>query len=488
MQNQAQSIGRIITMVVFVLACFSLILFMWVTFGGPVPFQPHGYRFKVPLEEASQLTKEADVRISGVAVGKVKNVELDDGKALTTIEMDEEYAPVPVDTRVVQRTKSLLSEAYLEITPGSPDSPELAEGKTLSAANLEETVELDELLSTFDPKTREAMRKWLDQSAVALNGRGWDLNTAFAYFAPFTENLDKVTEILNRDDEGLRLMVKNGGEVFASLSQSGRLGSLVENSNTVFAVTASNSSELVEAVRLLPKFLDESKATVKRVDRFATDTDPLIRKMMPVAERMRPVMEETKEIAPDLKQLMEGLGPLFEASKDGIPGINKTLDNARPLMAQLYPFLLTLNPALEWIVQYNRETTALFGNVAALGQATDLPQGAVAPVHYIRVLPSLNSESFAAYPTRLPSNRANAYSAPGSFDQLATGLPVFSSATCSTDPLPTVGSTTPEDLKQLMDRFVFDLGSAMAPSCVPQPNFNFQGQSLRYPHVRPESP
>ena len=47
-------------------SCFGLLLFLWLAFGGPIPLKPKGYRFQTSFAEATQLAKEADVRISGV--------------------------------------------------------------------------------------------------------------------------------------------------------------------------------------------------------------------------------------------------------------------------------------------------------------------------------------------------------------------------------------------------------------------------------------
>ncbi|MDX6650041.1 MAG: hypothetical protein QOJ97_1992, partial [Solirubrobacteraceae bacterium] len=37
MQKQAPSVGRILTMVLFALSCFGLLLFLWLAFGGASP-------------------------------------------------------------------------------------------------------------------------------------------------------------------------------------------------------------------------------------------------------------------------------------------------------------------------------------------------------------------------------------------------------------------------------------------------------------------
>jgi phospholipid/cholesterol/gamma-HCH transport system substrate-binding protein len=64
MQKTAPTFGRLLTMVLFALSCFGLLLFLWISFGGNVPLQPKGYRIKAAFPEATQLGLEADVRTS----------------------------------------------------------------------------------------------------------------------------------------------------------------------------------------------------------------------------------------------------------------------------------------------------------------------------------------------------------------------------------------------------------------------------------------
>src|SRR5215213_2026178 len=115
MQKQAPTVGKLLVMVAFALSCVGLILFLWLTFGGSIPLAAKGYRVTVPLKEASQLATEADVRISGVRVGKVKEIKLDeDGKITDAVsQVDERDAPVAKDTRATTRAKALLGETYL---------------------------------------------------------------------------------------------------------------------------------------------------------------------------------------------------------------------------------------------------------------------------------------------------------------------------------------------------------------------------------------
>ncbi len=74
MQKQAPSITKFLVAIGFALSCFGLLLFLWVSFGGPTPFKAKGYEFTVDVNEAVTLAAESDIRIGGVTVGKVSKL------------------------------------------------------------------------------------------------------------------------------------------------------------------------------------------------------------------------------------------------------------------------------------------------------------------------------------------------------------------------------------------------------------------------------
>src|SRR5919107_6310953 len=123
-------------MVLFALSCFGLLLFLWLAFGGPVPLKPKGYRVNVSFAEATNLATEADVRISGVPVGKVKTIEPDKatGRSNVEIELETRSAPLPSDARAILRQKTLLGETYVELTPGTGSAKKIPEGGRLQAS------------------------------------------------------------------------------------------------------------------------------------------------------------------------------------------------------------------------------------------------------------------------------------------------------------------------------------------------------------------
>jgi phospholipid/cholesterol/gamma-HCH transport system substrate-binding protein len=169
-QKQAPSFGRILVMVLFALSVFGLLLWLWLSFGGSVPLAPKQYEMHVRFGEAAQLAEEADVRIAGVPVGKVKKKDLYADGTDATIAIDSAYAPIPKDAKAILRQKTLLGETYVELTQGNRRAGMVPDGGRLASTRVSPTVELDEILRTFDHRTRVAVRTWMEQSGIAYQG------------------------------------------------------------------------------------------------------------------------------------------------------------------------------------------------------------------------------------------------------------------------------------------------------------------------------
>ena len=98
---------------------------------------------------------------------------------------------------------------------------------------MSETVELDEILRTFDPETRAAFQEWTQTQAEAIAGHGRDVNDALGNLGPFAEDASELVDILNRQEPAVARLISNTGVVFEALTErDGQLRDLIENSNT----------------------------------------------------------------------------------------------------------------------------------------------------------------------------------------------------------------------------------------------------------------
>jgi phospholipid/cholesterol/gamma-HCH transport system substrate-binding protein len=515
MAKKAPTFGQIAVAVAFAFSCFGLLLFLWSTFGGPIPFKPEGYRVKVPFQEATQLAVESDVRISNVSVGKVKEIELSDegpdrDMAVATIELDDRYVPIPENTRAQLREKTLLGETYVELTQGDDDGPKVPEGGSLPPAQVTPSVQLDEIWRTFDSRTRLAFQTWMEQGAVATTGRGADLSAAIANLEPFAEDANRVLRVLDTQENAVKQLVNNTGVVFEALSERrGQLRGLIENAGAVFATTARRNQDLRETFVALPTFLDESRLTLTRLDSFAANANPLITQLHPAARELSGTLRQVARVTPDFRGFFAGFRKLAKRSLTGLPALRRLLDNdLPPLLAQIQPFTQQLGPLVETLGRYRREVTGFLANGAAASNAVlSSPETGGQVTHYLRTAAPLLPESFAAFPSqRLTVNRNNTYPAPGSALDVAGGLQSFDTGACPSPPgaVASLDPSTPADpdfaaratltspqvIFDSMKLFAFNdalsTAGVSAPPCVkqgPQPSIGQVPELTDYLHV-----
>ncbi|HLM09473.1 MAG TPA: MlaD family protein [Thermoleophilaceae bacterium] len=497
MIKQAPSFGRIFAMVAFALSCFGILVFLWLSFGGSVPLQPEGYRVSVAFPEATQLAQEADVRISGVRVGRVKKSKADEISGLTEaeLEIDARYAPIAKDAQAILRQKTLLGETYVELSPGTKASGSIADGGRLPNGHVSDTVQFDEILRGFPPETRRRFSVWLDQQGRAVADHGAEINAALANLTPFAEETDEVLDVLRRQSRFTRGFIRDTGVVFDALTErQGQLRDLVVNSNRLWETTARRDAELADTFRVLPTFLREGRETTRRLTRFANNTNPLVTQLRPAARELSPTLADLERLAPDLRGFFVDLDPLVKVARTGLPATERVLDNTRPVLARLDPFLRQLTPIVDYLGLYRREITAFFANDSAATQATGTDFAGSGALHYLRVTNPTNPEMLAAYPYRIGSNRSNPYTEPGGYDKLRTEghLEVFGSYLCTDNPVPAPPAPSspylPPDLVDLIKRFVYGgpENAGARPPCDPQaPLGRLLGQAGAFPHLQP---
>ena len=419
MVTRPPSVAKIVTMVLFALSCFGLLLFLWLSFGGTIPFEARGYRFEASFPYAQQLATQADVRIAGVSVGKVvaKSLDPQGNRTIATIQLDNPYAPIHEDARAILREKTILGETYVELTPGSPSAPALPDGGLLSRTNVQPAVQLDQIFDAFDPTTRRAFQVWQQQLGIALAGNGQNLNSAIGNLPPFAINATDVLQVLNLEHAAVVRLLQGGNTTFAALSRNqAALRNLITSAGATFATTAANNNQLAATIQAFPAFLSQTRATFAALQSFAQDTNPLVLELLPVAQDLGPTLASIQTLSPDLLKLFDNLGPLVTASETGFPAFRDVLLGAEPLLGMLAPFLEQLNPILNWL-SLHQQLLSDFISVGAVGLAaktTDyggsLNCGGAPCGHYLRQFSPVGPETQGGLASkRDPNSRGNTY-------------------------------------------------------------------------------
>jgi phospholipid/cholesterol/gamma-HCH transport system substrate-binding protein len=414
MQTESPPLTRIATMVLFALSCVGLLLFLWLSFGGTMPFNSQGYRFQVAFPNAFDLADQADVRIAGVSVGKVvgKTRDAKDNRTLVMIQMNNQYAPIRRNTLAILREKTLLGETYVQLTPASAHSPPLPDGGRLPNGQVVPAVQLDEIFNTFDPTTRAAFRQWQQEIAKAVKGNDQNLNDVLGNLPPFAINLTQLLQVLDVEHSAVVSLVQNGGTTFAALNRDpAALRTLITAGDTTFSELARNNTFLAQVFHVFPEFLTQQRLTMAQLQTFSANADPVIRNLIPSAQKLKPTLTAVNQLSPYLKTLFVKLGPLVTASKTGLPATERTLKGLGPngLLTPLGSFLEQLNPILSWIAGHQQLTSDFITNGGASFFARTTSFGGNGTGHYLRQFGPGGPETVSLAPNRDPDNRGNVY-------------------------------------------------------------------------------
>ncbi len=413
METGTPSLAKIATMVAFALSCIGLLLFMWLSFGGPIPFNPQGYRVRIAFPNAAQLAQQADVRIAGVSVGKVltKTIDPKGNRTIATIQMSNSFAPIHTDAHAILREKTILGETFVELTPGTPHTPTIPDEGLLSRTQVQPAVQLDQIFNALDPRTRNAFQVWQQELAKLVRNNDQNLNNVLGNLPAFAADATNLLQILDVQHTAVVNLARNGGTVFAALGQSqSALHNLITTGETTFHTTAVNNNSIAATFHIFPTFLDENKITLRRLKTFALNTDPLAKALVPVARNLGPTFASLRALSPYLRSLFRNLGPLITVSKTGLPATRDVLHGIKPVLGSLGPFLEQLNPILYWLSLHQQLTSDFISNGG--GSFGGTTRGAGGTGHYLRQFGPTGPETLSFAANRDSNNRGNDYPPP----------------------------------------------------------------------------
>jgi virulence factor Mce-like protein len=208
-----------------------------------LPFVPT-YQLEADVPNAANLVVGNDVRIGGTRVGTVSKIDPvahRDGSvsARLTLALETAIKPLPVDSAVIIRPRSALGLKYVQLDRGTSRRG-FEDGATIPIRRATPApVELDEVLGTFDDRTRAAGRTNIDAFGTAFAGRGPDLNRAIEDFNPLLLNLVPVMRNLSDPDTGLSRTVQALGRSARIVAPAAETqAALVRNLDTTFAALA----------------------------------------------------------------------------------------------------------------------------------------------------------------------------------------------------------------------------------------------------------
>jgi phospholipid/cholesterol/gamma-HCH transport system substrate-binding protein len=304
--------------------------------------KPFELRFELGTAQAVTPGQGQTVRVSGVRVGDISKIDLKDGRAIVTTQLDPEFKHlVRTDATALLRPKTGLKDMFIELDPGSTRAPMAKDGWTVPIGNTLPDINPDEVFSALDADTRDYLKLLVQGAGAGLAKRGNDLQEVFARFEPTHRDLARVASKVAERHENLRRLIHSLNSLNGELAGKGNeLAQLVDASSSVFRAFASEQGNITRAVGDLPGALRQTTQTLGKVQQLAEALRPAAEHLRPAARALDPA---NKAVQPFAKEA----APILATS-------------VRPFVRDTRPVARSLKPASEHLAQGTPDLTRSF--------------------------------------------------------------------------------------------------------------------------------
>lgn len=264
-------IGPLVKFLVFSVITAVLTVVLGVTIangrGGEVT------EYSARFVDATGLLPGDDVRIAGVVVGTVNEIEVVDRRTAQVAFSVDSGQQLPATVNATIKYRNLIGQRYVALDQGAgPTGQMLPEGGQIPLERTRPALNLTVLFNGFQPLFRgldpEQINKLSMEIVQTLQGEGGTVQSLLASTASLTnsiadrdkvigqviDNLNLVLETVNRNDQGLNELISSLQALVSGLSQDRQpIGQALESIGTLTQVTG----DFVEQAR--PPLKDDIK-------------------------------------------------------------------------------------------------------------------------------------------------------------------------------------------------------------------------------------
>ena len=281
------------------------------------------------------------LRVAGVRVGDVAEVELVDGRAVVTFDVDPDYLPIYRNAKVLMRPRTGLKDMEFHMDPGSREAGEFENGDTIPIENTAPDINLDEVLAALDNDNQSYLRTILVGGGKGLEGRGKDLGRVLGSLGPINRDLDRLNTEVAKRDENLARLVHNLGVLTAAVGkQDEDIVRLVRTSNDSLGAIAEQDPDVREATRRLPGTLSQTRDALAAARGLGEELGPTFGSLRPFARNLPELNESTTDLANSVTPVIrDRIRPFVRAAREPMPELNlaaKRLSRTTPKLSAIF--------------------------------------------------------------------------------------------------------------------------------------------------------
>jgi ABC-type transporter Mla subunit MlaD len=405
-----------------------------------------GYLVRAVFDNGSFVIPGEDVKIAGVVVGSIHDVDLtEDNQAAVVLRIDDPaFTPFRKDAQCQIRLQSLIGEQFIECVPTRPrkegeplpaelaaiDEGERGEGQHLLPADNNVTPVGEDLLRNINRlPQREGLRLIVNELGAGLAGNGDRLRDAVRRANPALKEFDGFVKVLAEQDRLLGRLIDESDTVLAAwVDKRKETAGFIDQAGATAAAAAERGDDIERNFERFPAFLRELKPTAERFSGMA--------------DQMTPALNSLDSQAKAINTMVANTGPFFSAATPALVSLGDFSNRARELFPAIRPLIADLDELGRPLRPATDNLAKLFGSFDDTGGIEELMQliyfytgtvnGVDAQGHYARASLVFNGACIS----RLSQGPQNCGSTLNQF-----GDPIKAAATLASKP------KSPEELK-----------------------------------------
>jgi ABC-type transporter Mla subunit MlaD len=352
----------------------------------------------VVVPDATDVLGGQYIKAAGVNVGTVHSITAVDGgrKAKLVLYVNSKVWPLTKGTTMTVRWGGTASyvDRYINLVRGSSTTAIATDGR-LPAADFRAPVEFDSFLDTFNTKTRQNLKQFLNNGGVTLKASKPGLVKTIERAPAALTQVDAVLDDLDANETALTDLVQDGSSVVSAVNASNPgVQDLIDNAATTFGALNTRTRQLASTLKIAP-------AAVSQLHQTLITATPVLNEAKQVTGKLSRGVTQIDEDAKPLDSVLVTL-------KNDAPNVNSALTSLHSATPSLNPLLTdvtALSPTLESIGAQGNTALACVRPyapdiVAFTSDWADFLSGTTGKDHYFRAmvqseLPALdNAENY----------------------------------------------------------------------------------------------
>jgi virulence factor Mce-like protein len=306
------------------------------------------------VNSATDVVAQSDeVRYLGIPVGRVGSVKMVGSEPVITASFQTKYGHIYRNAQAVVRPNTALEDMYVDIVnPGTKSAGLATASHPLAASQTDTSVNLDDVLDTFNTDARGSLRTLLDNLGNGLADRGASLKEGFVDAVPFIQVAGRLSQQLADRAPMVKQLVHNTGLLTAYLGENQTsLRQLISSGSATLSTIEDHAGALNDTLAALPATLTDLHSSLAAVSGVVGPVDTAVKSLYPVADQLPTALTAVKRLSasatPAVASLQTPVRKLVPLVRYLVPLSSNLATTVSRLLPQIAVFNKTSNDLAE---------------------------------------------------------------------------------------------------------------------------------------------